>query len=452
MASAAQPVGIVPMRLPQAIRGLFKRGDESALLLEQPAAARAAAPPPASGRPSRSEKARLKHFEGRLRTLTQASSPSEPLVAGRLQMIALSRVKERLGDDWSKLSTKVHRLTQQILERRLTDEDVYVQVGDRYMILFAKLTSVEATFKAQAIAREITALLIGELPEVDEAPIQVTVHEIDPAELSGKSSLESLVAKMDDVAARESGKTEPDGGPGAPHFGDRSPVQFDYLPIWSRRGKAVVGYACSRRQDTESEDQDTYELDCLALRTVLATLPDMERHGYAALVVAPIHWDTLVQLQRRQIYLDLCRQVPRQLNRQLGFSISDMAAGAWRDLIRDRLFPLKPFARFFFVCAPPEPAQIRNLADIGVDALAFDAMWGGAFDDAQRQQIEGFVRDASRHKLATCALGIGERSTALALLKAGVDFLAGDAVAPKVGAPGAAYRLDLTAQGPAAGS
>ncbi len=240
------------MRMPQAIRGLFKREDESALLLEQSAAARttaAQASASAAGRASRSDKARLKHFESRLRTLTQASSKSEPLVAGRLQMIALSRVKERLGDDWSRLATKVHRLTQQILERRLTEQDVYVQVADRYMILFASLTSVEATFKAQAIAREITALLIGELPEVDEAPIQVTVHEIDPAELSGKSSLESLVAKMDDVAAREF-EERGHGGPADPDLVDRGPVRFDYLPIWSRRGKAIVGYVCVCRQTT----------------------------------------------------------------------------------------------------------------------------------------------------------------------------------------------------------
>ena len=68
----------------------------------------------------------------------------------------------------------------------------------------------------------------------------------------------------------------------------------------------------------------------------------------------------------------------------------------------------------------------------------------GAFDDAQRQRTLSFVRDAARHKLATCALGINERSIALTLLAAGVDFLGGDAIAPKVGAPGAAYRLDLT--------
>jgi hypothetical protein len=433
------------MRLPQAIRDLFKRGDESALLLEAPAAARPRPSPPPAPRATRSEKARLKHFESRLRTLTQNSSPGAPLVAGRLQMIALTRVKERLGEDWARLATKVHRLTQQILERRLTDEDVYVQVDDRYMILFATLTSVEATFKAQAIAREITALLIGELPEVDEVPIQITVHEIDPATMSEKPTLEDLVATFDDVAARGSDAIE-DPGPERPDFAERGPAQFDYLPLWSRRGKAIVGYACTCRQGCSADGEDPYDLDCLALRTVLATLPDMERNGYAALVVAPIRWDTLVQLQRRQAYLDLCRHVPRQLNRQLGFSISEVAAGAWRDLIRDRLFPLKPFARFFFVCAPPEPAQIRNLSDIGIDALAFDAAPGGAFDNAQRQRIEGFVRDASRHKLATCALGINERSTALTLLAAGVDFLGGDAIAPKVGGPGAAYRLDLTSQ------
>ncbi len=433
------------MKLPPAIRGLFRREDDPAPALERPVAVGAPAAHPAPARrAARTDRARLKRFEGRLRALIQAGSPLEPLVAGRLQIIALSRVKERLGGDWARLATRVHRLTQQILERRLTDQDVYVQMADRYVILFARLSSVEATFKAQAITREIAALLIGELPEVDEAPIRVTVHEIDPAELGARPTLARLVARLDDVAGRLSEKTDNDW-PGDPHVADRDPAGFDYLPIWSRRGKAIVGYACSCRQGAGEGDEDPYDLDCLALRAVLASLVDMERNGYAALMVAPIHWGTLVQLQRRQGYLDLCRQGPRQLNRQLGFSISNLAAGAWRDLICDRLLPLKPFARLFIVCVPPEPALIRNLAGLGIDALAFDAPKAGALDDAERQRLEDFARDAGRHGLATCALGIGERSTALALLAAGVDFLAGDAIAPKVGAPGAAYRLELTA-------
>ena len=115
-----------------------------------------------------------------------------------------------------------------------------------------------------------------------------------------------------------------------------------------------------------------------------------------------------------------------QLNRRLGFAVSNVAAGAWRDLIRDRLFPLRPFARFFIVCVPPEPTQIRDLADRGVDALAFEAPVPRAvFEDPQHERISGFARDASRHKLATCALGVEDRGTALALLAAGVDFLGG---------------------------
>jgi hypothetical protein len=448
MARSAQPVGFLVMRLPQALRGLFKSEDDPALLLDHPTAAAATAPSPASApasrRQIRSDKARLKSFENRLHSLTAASSPSEPLIAGRLQIIALSRVKERLGEDWARLATRVHRLTRQILERRLADEDVYVQAGDCYVILFARLTGIEATFKAQAITREITALLIGDLPEVEEAPIRMTIHEIDPCELRAEPTLESLVARMDAAAARETATID-DGGAGAPRRAEPGPAQFDYLPIWSRRGRAIVGYLCRRRQGAQSDEGDPYDLDCLALRTVLAALPDMERDGRAALVVAPVHWDTLVQLQRRQSYLDLCRQAPLQLNRRLAFAISDVAAGAWRDLICDRLLPLKPFARLFLVRVPPEPAQIRHLADIGVDALAFELAPAGAFDDAHRQRVLEFARDAARHRLATCALGVDRRSTALDLLAAGVDFLGGKAIAPRVGAPGAAYRLDLTA-------
>ncbi len=425
------------MRLPQAFRGLFRRHDDPELLLERRTAGHAPDPGPA-----RSDRARLKHFERRLRELTQAAERPEPLIAGRLQIIALARVKQRLGRDWPRLATRVHRLTRQLLDRRLAEADVYVRAaGDRYIVLFAKLTSVEATFKAQAIARELSALLIGELPPVDEAPVQVTVHEIDPGELSTRPTLGTLVARMD----AESGASgmHARGGPGGPRPAPRGALPFDYLPIWSRRGRAIVGYLGGCRQDAEGHDQERYEVDCLALRSVLAALSRMEGHGHAAVVIAPVHWDTLVQLQRRPDYLDLCRQMPPQLNRRLGFAASDVAAGAWRDQIRDRLQPLKPFARFFLLRLPPEPAPIRDLAEIGLDALAFDNPQAGGLDAQQRERLESMVRDAARHKLATCALGIGDRSAALALLAAGVDFLGGDAVAPRVRAPGPAYRLEL---------
>jgi hypothetical protein len=122
------------MRLPPAIRDLFRTEDDPSLLLDlaagsdTPAALEAGAP--ARPRPSPSETARLERFESRLRTLAETGERSGPLVAGRLQIIALSRVKERLGEDWARLAAKVHRLTRQILERRLTDADVYVQAGD----------------------------------------------------------------------------------------------------------------------------------------------------------------------------------------------------------------------------------------------------------------------------------------------------------------------------------
>jgi hypothetical protein len=432
------------MRLPPAIRDLFRTEDDPGLLLDLAAGADAPAPPKAGARPSPSDKARLERFESRLRTLAKTGERSGPLVAGRLQIIALSRVKERLGDDWARLAANVHRLTRQILQRRLTDADVYVQAGDRYVILFASLTAIEATFKAQAIAREITALLIGELPEIDETPVRVTIHEIDPGELKGGPSLGALVAQLDHLAAREADKVQ-DRGPGSPEIADDGPARFEFLPIWSRRGRAVVGYLCTGRRGGGGADPEPYELDAVALRTILASLPAIERHGYAALVVAPIRWDTLVQLQRRPAYLELCRQVPHQLQRRLGFAVQDVAAGAWRGLIGDRLSPLRPFGRFFLVSVPPEPAQLRDLAEIGIDALAFEAAPACGADQAQLERIGAFAREASRQRLATCALGVDDRRAALALLAAGVDFLGGDAVAHRVGAPGAAYRLDLAA-------
>ena len=106
----------------------------------------------------------------------EVSKPAEPgadgalgwpaaqtMVASRLQLIGLGRVKSVLGDRWPKLAERVRGIAQTIVEKHLLPGDVFEMHGDdAFLVLFPQLSPGDARFKSDAICREIERHLIGE--------------------------------------------------------------------------------------------------------------------------------------------------------------------------------------------------------------------------------------------------------------------------------------------------
>ena len=82
--------------------------------------------------------------------------------AGRINVIGLDRIKEKLGDRWNALSDRVHAVARSALEKCLQPTDIWTACGNSYVIAFGSMNIEEARTKCRMIAQMIESALLGE--------------------------------------------------------------------------------------------------------------------------------------------------------------------------------------------------------------------------------------------------------------------------------------------------
>jgi hypothetical protein len=82
--------------------------------------------------------------------------------AGRINVIGLDRIKDKLGDRWSALSERVHAVARSALNKCLQPGDIWTSSGDSYVIAFGSMNVEEARTKCRMIAQMIESALLGE--------------------------------------------------------------------------------------------------------------------------------------------------------------------------------------------------------------------------------------------------------------------------------------------------
>ena len=99
-------------------------------------------------------------FEAKVKAL--AGQDSGALTLGRLQLVGLEAVRERLGARWEQAAERVRAVADGIVRKRLSAADSFVQSpeGD-IVICFGELAGEEAWLKAKMIGQEIRERLLG---------------------------------------------------------------------------------------------------------------------------------------------------------------------------------------------------------------------------------------------------------------------------------------------------
>jgi hypothetical protein len=115
--------------------------------------------------------------------IAPVSPPSEPIVASKLQLIGLERVRTVLGDRWAKLADRVRGIAQSIIEKNLLPGDVFEpHSDDGFLVLFAQLSQEDARFKSAAICRQIERHLIGcNLTDISDCAFEVVIIDAERA-------------------------------------------------------------------------------------------------------------------------------------------------------------------------------------------------------------------------------------------------------------------------------
>jgi len=145
------------------------------------------------------------HFEGRLRQLIERTDAPTTAVLGRVNLLSLATVRDKLGSRWPRLESHVHNTVERVLERRLSDGDLYTRHGDSYVIVFGTSTPEEARLKCALLAEEVLTRILGEegKEECADLGVRAIVVETD-GQLAARSlttldAISELISRAEEV-------------------------------------------------------------------------------------------------------------------------------------------------------------------------------------------------------------------------------------------------------------
>lgn len=399
-------------------------------------------------------------FEAHIRTLLKQES--KPL-AGRVNFIGLSKIKDKLGSRWEKLSALADDITRKAIERRLTNVDVYTRYKElHYLIVFAQLSPEQAQLKCALIAEEITKRLLGEdiAPELLEVKTMLSALD-GKFEFENVPDIETLASKIGD------GPSEPEasGDPDDDWWNDEETadplanVQLVYRPMWDVKRNAVTTYVCvparpsgtGRLMVGESEiprleePEVSQRLDLMIQKRVIGDLRKLVESGKQQLLCLPVHFETLASNQRRLAYLDRCRRgVPPQGVKLLVFELMGVPEGVPQNRLLELAAALKRFSRGVLLRTKVSETVFRPPNETGIAAIGFEhfAAYGVA-ESKQIAEMERFAAAAKKAALATYVHGLRTISLTTAAIAAGFDFVDGDVVTSVVDTPGGAYSFQM---------
>ena len=300
------------------------------------------------------------------------------VVAGKLQLVGLDAVQEKLGRRWPELAERTLALAERVIRRYLQPGDIFCRTaGESFLVFFERLTEDEAKFKAQAIGAEIRDRLIGEIPEMVEAKVAsfaatVTVDRADAA------SEESIVEALGKRLEKERSTVEAAAREAAANALRTVKVTFQQVLNEQRKPAPIVAARLPRalREPVETLlalGQEPYGLEAEAFLLAGAgerILAELGRGG-ADLVIVPVRFGTVARNRDLEAWLKVARNLGDAGRRQVVAEIVDIprdVAGVRLTDIAMRLSSLfrtvafeLPTVEASFVPALPAPARLVTI-------------------------------------------------------------------------------------------
>lgn len=417
-----------------------------------------------------------------LETLTQQLLQKQDLIlSGKLQLIGLEKVKERLGKRWAGFRPVIYKICEDAIRRNISPGDLYLRYrNESYIILFAERDPAVNDLRVALIAAEIrkNIALEGEL-----AGLEIT-GAIVPVRAGGEGGLTVLdnrpgnpapinapprsapvpqapppQALQDQIASARKTLIDPDPAPGihppraALDLGvDLSAAAFSavcYLPVWDHYKGRLAAHLClaGNRDGSASSilshkalynDQGAARkglFDLAILASVIGWLHDHPDDAGKFGIICPVHYDSLFNVETKVKYRTMYQKITDSMKERILFMVLDVPPYApWASLSQFAA-PLKNYGRVLCAQLPLSAnADFDTLRRAGFDNIGFllePPSRNGAQDSDIRIPGEArqFIAKAKKHLIRqTFALGVNDPMTAAILTKASVRYISGDAV------------------------
>ncbi|HWK46129.1 MAG TPA: hypothetical protein VNT30_15515 [Stellaceae bacterium] len=424
------------MSIREAALNLFTRREPESKPTQP--AAKATAPKAGVARPS--AEAQAAALTAKLRGVLQGQ---KQVVTGAFHLIGLAEVRERLGDDWSRVQDKVHLYTQRIIERHLSPRDVYFPCGDEdYVLVFASMDKTAAQFFCAKIIQELHLKLFGD-SDTREITVRVAVGEVDGSVHLEEMTVGDLLRGASvDPAADEA--IEPSA---APATGPRKlgiPV-VTHRPVWDVRREVLSTYF-TRYSLTEASPRDpksaierlTAEehtlIDVEVLRSGIDLLTELFENKFRLRLSFPVNFETMAFATGRRSYVSICQMIPEHVRKLAAFELVDLPAGIPYVRLSEVTTPLRPFSGLILATTDWYRADLTPYANAGISVV--NAVIPPTADEKTvLADMDRFARAAEKAGLQSSIEGVGTSSLALAAKGAGIGFISGDRIGKCVEVP-----------------
>lgn len=371
---------------------------------------------------------------GQLDSLAKNSGGT--IVAGRFQMLGLETIKEALGDDWPKHAARVTKIASDTITKRLADHDVFEITRDKeFLVCFGSLSEQEAAFKAETIAREIQAQILGSDsldPRVTEGfNIVSDVHEVALSEKEAADSdnvVDLLTARLKQAVeiARESEQEVMDW-----ILNNSKIVQ---IRINAPQGKgapvAIAEFDDSTRTEIislqrarPSSEALIADLDIIKLGRTLELLSENSLESQPVLLVN-VNFSTIRSQALLERYLKICASLTDSARNRLALNIVGIPAGYPPARTQSLVHALRRNCRL--VTLELSGLSLGNIEPntLQVSIVACDYQSIGPKFEKQAGAVKRLLTSLREQKVRSLVYGVPRQKDIEQLFQQGVSFVA----------------------------
>lgn len=391
----------------------------------------------------------------------QILTTSEPVSAGRLQLLGLDRVQAHFGDEWARMQPRVETMVKRAIEKRLGPRDAYRNAGGlNYTILFADLSHAEASFKCGMMVDEISRMLLG-----DEMQDMLTVQSVAAPVESGRllqklSEPGQISAEIDEIVEQEQRRQVAAARAEfeiREEFDPLSNVRVSYRPIWDVRRSVVASFLCLTMRHRAGGDPIPFDvaalsncdetvrqnLDSLVLDKVIDDLAIMHQKNRRLMLCVPVHFESVSAPTRRRNFLAPWERVPPVYQKLIIFEIIDWPVGVPQGRVAEIVSTLKPVSAGVFARVPLASLALRNFANAGLIAVGVDLGASKESEEFLVKEFQRFVQLAENANLLSYIHGLTTFSLTLAAITSGFSLINGGAISAIAEHPDAGYRFNI---------
>lgn len=402
--------------------------------------------------------------------MSEAPRPNLIASAGKIQVLDLGVLKERLGPKWDRMALHVQMFFEAAIRRALKPGDTFSRIEDlSYVVMFRDLTATEAEIECAAISEEVCKRLFGENGE--QVSLRNLVARVNlstiPTGDEQKSKLSALLEREGkEVIVTRSGASAQAQGTSAKTFRlimngnaltreriSTDDLRFVYRPIWDAVNHVVLTYLCQPTLPfllagaasgfcTTDQEDDQALLDLHILQECIDRGTRLRTQGLRVILAAPVHFSTISRQRSWQDYSNVLRRVPREIARDLAYVMFGIDHGVPHIRLSQELPKLSRTAYRVF-CA------VDRYQGIGARFAKTSAHGVGTTLDEREDEASSVsrIRDVAKETQAAAieSFVLGLRSTSLALqsIHSGIRYLEGSAVRSAVSDPRHGFAHDI---------